>query len=93
MENGQEDYTRNALASKLTVACWIRKESLGPVNPGHQQSGAVGETCMVCPAELTDWDLGYGKLQFEGVEVDGEGARARVELLSKHATFCPAELT
>jgi hypothetical protein len=38
------DYARNAHASKLTEACWSRKESLGPGNPGHQRSGAVGET-------------------------------------------------
>jgi hypothetical protein len=44
-ENGQEDYARNAHASKLIKARWSRKESLGPGNPGHQRSGAVGEAC------------------------------------------------
>jgi hypothetical protein len=43
--NGQEDYAKNTPASKLMGACWSRKESLGPGNPGHQRSGAVGETC------------------------------------------------
>ncbi len=62
MENGQEDYARNAHASKLTEACWSRKESLGPGNPGHQRSGAVGETRYGPSAELTDGVLGSGKL-------------------------------
>ncbi len=44
-ENGQEDYARNAHASKMMEVCWSRKESLGPGNPGHQRSGAVGEKC------------------------------------------------
>jgi hypothetical protein len=41
---GRKTNARNAHASKLTEACWSRKESLGPGNPGHQRSGTVGET-------------------------------------------------
>jgi hypothetical protein len=61
-ENGQEDYARNAHASKLTVACWSRKESLGPGNPGHNGVELLAKHATVRPAELTDGDLGSDKL-------------------------------
>ena len=53
--NGQEDYVRNAHASKLMEACWSRKESLGPGNPGHtNRVELLAKHATVRPAESTD---------------------------------------
>ena len=71
-ENGQKDYAWKAHASELTWVCWNRKESLGPGNPRHNGVELLAKQATIRPAGLTDKDLGSGKLQFEGGEVDGE---------------------
>jgi hypothetical protein len=42
-EHEQEDYARQAQASKLTLEGWSRKRGLGSGNPSPQQSESSGE--------------------------------------------------
>ena len=63
--------------------------SLGSGNPRHQRSGAVGETRYgpSCRNKSLTRDLGSGKLQVEGSEVEGENLESGTLSKSKETRW------
>ena len=59
-ENGKEDCARKAQASKLTLVCWSRKESVGSDNPRTRRSESRLRAWQTLGSEVEGGNLGSG---------------------------------